>query len=58
MEEEKNRSFLVLDMITTLIGRLPSDKRVFQFLLIGTTKRYATNASRASENRFIHQCYL
>lgn len=51
------RSFLVLDMITTVVTRLSPNKRRAQFLLLGITKRYVANASQASEDRFIRQCY-
>jgi hypothetical protein len=44
-------------MNITILCRLPPDRQKFQFLLLGITKRYITNASRAPEDRFIRQCY-
>ncbi|CAF1378625.1 unnamed protein product [Adineta steineri] len=44
-------------MIVTILWRYSSDTQRFRPLLLGITKRYITNASRAPADRFIRQCY-
>ncbi|CAF2589212.1 unnamed protein product [Rotaria sp. Silwood2] len=44
-------------MIITILWRLPTDKQRLRFLLVGITKRYLTNISRAPVDYFIRQCY-
>ncbi|CAF1368102.1 unnamed protein product [Adineta steineri] len=44
-------------MIVTILWRYSCDTQRFRPLLLGITKRYIANASRAPADRFIRQCY-
>jgi hypothetical protein len=50
-------SFLLSDMIVTILWRLPPEKQRFRLLLLGITKRCITNVSSAPADPFIRQCY-